>query len=54
MVGDDVRESAGTTSTHLEHVKEDPKKRWIERMIKSAKKYHKICPYTIRKQLIVL
>ncbi len=49
MVGDDVRESTSTTSTHLEQIKEDPKKRWIERMIKSAKKYHKICPYYDKK-----
>lgn len=25
--------------------KKDPKKRWMERMMKSAKSYHKICPY---------
>jgi len=23
----------------------DPKKRWVEKMLKSAKSYHKICPY---------
>jgi len=23
----------------------DPKKRWINRMLKSAKMYHKMCPY---------
>jgi len=27
----------------------DPKKRWVERMVKSAKKYHKICPYFDKK-----
>ncbi len=25
--------------------RKDPKKRWMERMMKSAKSYHKICPY---------
>lgn len=25
--------------------KKDPKRRWIERMLKSAKSHHKICPY---------
>ncbi len=29
--------------------KKDPKKRWVERMIRSAKQYHKICPYYDKK-----
>ncbi len=29
--------------------KADPKKRWVDRMIRSAKKYHKICPYYDKK-----
>ena len=29
--------------------KKDPKRRWVERMIKSAKQYHKICPYFDKK-----
>ncbi len=29
--------------------KADPKKRWVDRMVKSAKKYHKICPYYDKK-----
>ncbi len=29
--------------------KKDPKKMWVERMLKSAKLYHKICPYFDKK-----
>ncbi len=28
-----------------ERDKKDPKKKWIARMIRSAKQYHKMCPY---------
>lgn len=31
--------------------KKDPKKRWVERMLRSAKQYHKICPYYDKKTL---
>lgn len=27
----------------------DQKKKWVDKMIKSAKKYHKICPYYDKK-----
>ncbi|MEZ0290379.1 MAG: hypothetical protein ABWJ42_04740 [Sulfolobales archaeon] len=30
-------------------VQADPKRRWVERMMRSAKKYHKICPYYDKK-----
>ena len=29
--------------------RKDPKRLWVERMIKSAKLYHKICPYFDKK-----
>ncbi len=29
--------------------KKDPKRIWVERMLKSAKLYHKICPYYDKK-----
>ncbi len=28
-----------------EKERKDPKKRWINRMMRSAKQYHKMCPY---------
>ncbi|NPA04810.1 MAG: hypothetical protein GXO09_01765 [Crenarchaeota archaeon] len=28
-----------------EKERRDPKKRWVNRMMKSAKQYHKMCPY---------
>ncbi len=28
---------------------EDPKKRWVLKMVKSAKRYHKLCPYYDKK-----
>jgi len=28
-----------------EKEKKDPKKRWVQRMMRSAKQYHKMCPY---------
>ncbi|BEP17611.1 hypothetical protein PYJP_09630 [Pyrofollis japonicus] len=28
-----------------ERERKDPKKRWIMRMLRSAKQYHKMCPY---------
>jgi hypothetical protein len=33
----------------MEAEKKDRKKQWIERMIKSAKTYYKICPYFDKK-----
>lgn len=36
-------------SEPLERGKEDSKKKWIEKITKSAKKYHKICPYYDKK-----
>lgn len=48
MMEDDARGVTSTTSEYLESVKDD-KKKWIEKMIKSAKKYHKICPYYDKK-----
>jgi len=29
--------------------KADPRRRWVEKMVKSAAKYHKICPYFDKK-----
>ncbi len=37
---DVIREEAG---------EETPEKRWIQKMIKSAKRYHKLCPYYDKK-----
>ncbi len=37
------------TATLPKQEKKDPKKRWVERMVKSAKLYHKICPYYDKK-----
>ncbi|MEO3993907.1 MAG: hypothetical protein QN229_06370 [Desulfurococcaceae archaeon TW002] len=48
MARDDVRGNPSTTSEYLEYAKDD-KRKWIEKMIKSAKKYHKICPYYDKK-----
>jgi hypothetical protein len=36
-------------NTEDEKERKDPKKQWINKMIKSAKQYHKICPYYDRK-----
>jgi len=33
-----------------EREKRDPKKRWVQRMIRSAKLHHKICPYYDKKK----
>ncbi|MCE4613649.1 MAG: hypothetical protein F7C07_07470 [Desulfurococcales archaeon] len=33
---------------------EDPQKRWINKMIKSARRYHKLCPYYDKKTGICL
>jgi hypothetical protein len=38
---DELKKALSTTVIE----KKDAKKRWIERMLKSAKSYHKICPY---------
>jgi hypothetical protein len=38
---DEIKKALSTTVIE----KKDAKKRWIERMLKSAKSYHKICPY---------
>jgi len=32
-----------------EEEEESPQKRWIQKMIKSAKRYHKLCPYYDKK-----
>ncbi|MEM0453301.1 MAG: hypothetical protein QXO98_01390 [Sulfolobales archaeon] len=42
MVTEDELKKALSTSI-IE--KKDPKKRWLERIMRSAKSYHKICPY---------
>ena len=31
------------------HEEESPERRWIQKMIKSAKRYHKLCPYYDKK-----
>ncbi|MCE4617947.1 MAG: hypothetical protein F7C37_00720 [Desulfurococcales archaeon] len=31
------------------HEEESPKKKWVTNMVKSAKKYHKLCPYYDKK-----
>ncbi len=28
---------------------EDPRKRWVQKMVKSARRYHKLCPYFDKK-----
>ncbi len=33
-----------------EEKQKDPKKRWVQKMIRSAKLHHKICPYFDRKK----
>jgi len=38
---DELKKALSTTVIE----KKDAKKRWVERMLKSAKSYHKICPY---------
>lgn len=30
--------------------KEDPKRKWVQRMVRSARHYHKICPYFDKKK----
>jgi len=34
---------------HAREEEETPEKRWIQKMIKSAKRYHKLCPYYDKK-----
>ncbi|MEM0037751.1 MAG: hypothetical protein QXX81_03510 [Zestosphaera sp.] len=43
------RDDIGSTTVSIRSEKEDPKKRWVDKMIRSAKKYHKICPYYDKK-----
>lgn len=33
----------------VEKSEESPEKKWIEKMLKSAKRYHKLCPYYDKK-----
>ncbi len=44
---DDEREMQDKSS-------DDPKKRWIAKMIKSAKRYHRLCPYYDKKTSMCL
>lgn len=45
----DERGVADMTSITARAEREDPKRKWVERMTRSAKKYHKICPYYDKK-----
>ncbi len=36
-------------TTPVTKEKKDPKRRWVDKMIRSAKLYHKICPYFDKK-----
>jgi hypothetical protein len=44
---EDLRKALTVEQTPSE--KADPKKRWVDRMMRSAKQYHKICPYFDKK-----
>ncbi len=47
--GEDLSRGSSTTLKLGSDV--EAKKKWVERMVKSAKKYHKICPYFDKKTL---
>ncbi|MGC8974770.1 MAG: hypothetical protein ACP5KB_01065 [Thermoprotei archaeon] len=49
MMEGNVKGDTDASPEYAEHAREDSKKKWIEKMIKSAKKYHKICPYYDKK-----
>jgi hypothetical protein len=51
MMGSKISEEELNKVLSTEGPKEkvDPKKKWVDRMLKSASKYHKICPYYDKK-----
>lgn len=43
------KDHTGATSVSVRSEREDSRRRWVDKMIRSAKKYHKICPYYDKK-----
>jgi len=42
---DELEKVLSQTTAQPQTTKKDPKRKWVDAMMRSAKQYHKICPY---------
>ncbi len=50
-MGDETIRALDEAVSQEEKGKSDPASRWVQRMIRSAKQYHKLCPYYDKKTM---